>query len=251
MPEQNLQGKVVLVAGGAKNLGGLISRTLAADGARIAVHYNSDATKAAAADTVAACIAAGGEAFAIQADLTSVAEIRRVLDAVTGRWGSLYACVNTTGMAVGHPMTEVTEEEFDRHFAINTKAAFFIMAEAARRIEDGGKIVNLVSSLLAAYTGRYSVYAGSKAPLEHFTRALSKELFGRSVSVNNIAPGPMDTPFFWDAAAPGEPEFSKSMSTSGELTKIEDIVPWVRFLLTGGWFANGQTLFVNGGFSTR
>ena len=125
------------------------------------------------------------------------------------------------------------------------------MAEAAKRMEDGGKIINLVTSLLAAYTGRYSVYSGSKAPVEHFTRALSKELFGRSISVNNLAPGPMDTPFFWNAAAPGEPDYVKSQTTNGELTRIEDIVPWVRFLLTDGWYLNGQTVFVNGGFSTR
>ncbi|XVU28067.1 SDR family oxidoreductase [Actinoplanes sp. CA-054009] len=251
MTNESLQGKVVFVAGGAKNLGGLISRTVAGHGARVAVHYNSDSTEAAAKATVAACEEAGGEAFSIQADLTKVPEIRRVFDTVIDRYGSLYASVNTAGLAIGHNMVDVTEEEFDRHFAINAKGAFFVMAEAAKRMEDHGKIITFVSSLLAAYTGRYSVYAGSKAPVEHFTRALSKELFDRHISVNNIAPGPMDTPFFWNAAAPGEADFSKSMSNTGDLTKIEDIAPWVEFLLTGGSFANGQTLFVNGGFSTR
>ena len=251
MPAHTLQGKVVFVAGGAKNLGGLISRTVAADGAKVVVHYNSDATKVAADDTVVACKAAGGDAFAIQADLTKVDEIRRVFDTVIQRYGSLYASVNTAGVAIGHPVTEVSEQEYDIQFGVNAKAAFFVMAEAAKRIEDGGKIINLVTSLLAAYTGRYSVYAGSKAPVEHFTRALSRELFGRSISVNNLAPGPMDTPFFWNAAAPGEPDYVKSQTTNGELTRAEDIAPWVRFLLTDGWYLNGQTVFVNGGFTTR
>ncbi|MCO5994134.1 SDR family oxidoreductase [Actinoallomurus rhizosphaericola] len=251
MPEHALNGKAVLVTGGAKNLGGAISRDLAAAGASVAVHYHSRSDKGLAEDTVAACVAAGGNAFAIEADLTAVAEIRRVVDSVVDRYGALYATVNTAGLAKGAPMTEVTEEEYDAHFAINSKAAFFVMAETAKRIEDGGRIVNLVSSLLAAYTGRYSVYAGSKAPVEHFTRALSKELTGRRVSVNNLAPGPMDTSFFWDAAAPGEDEFSRAQTPLGRLTKVEDVVPWVRFLLTDGRWLNGQTVFLNGGFATR
>jgi NAD(P)-dependent dehydrogenase (short-subunit alcohol dehydrogenase family) len=251
MAGHTLSEKTVLVTGGAKNLGGAISRDLAAAGANVAVHYHSPDDKRLAEDTTAACIAAGGDAFAIEADLTSVAEIRRVLDSVVRRYGGLYATVNTAGLAKGHPMTEVTEDEYDAHFAINAKAAFFVMAESAKRIDDGGKILTFVSSLLAAYTGRYSVYAGSKAPLEHFTRALSKELAGRRVSVNNLAPGPMDTSFFWDAAADGEAEFSRTLTAHGDLTKVEDVVPWIRFLLTDGWWLNGQTVFLNGGFATR
>jgi NAD(P)-dependent dehydrogenase (short-subunit alcohol dehydrogenase family) len=251
MPVDVLRGKTVLVTGGAKNLGGAVSRDLAGHGANVAVHYHSSSDEALAEDTVAACVAAGGNAFAIQADLTAVPQIRRVLDAAVGRFGALYATVNTAGLAQGHVMTEVTEDEYDAHFAVNAKAAFFVMAETAKRIEDGGRIVNLVSSLLAAYTGRYAVYAGSKAPVEHFTRALSKELAGRGVSVNNLAPGPMDTSFFWDAAAAGEDVYSSSQTPFGRLTKVEDIVPWVRFLLTDGAWLNGQTVFLNGGFSTR
>jgi NAD(P)-dependent dehydrogenase (short-subunit alcohol dehydrogenase family) len=251
MPDNTLRGKTVLVTGGAKNLGGAISRDLAAAGASLAVHYHRRADKGLAEETVAACVAAGADAFAIEADLTSVAEIRRVLDAVVERHGALYATVNTAGLARGNPMTEVGEDEYDAHFAVNAKAAFFVMAETAKRIEDGGRILTFVSSLLAAYTGRYSVYAGSKAPVEHFTRALSKELAGRRVSVNNLAPGPMDTSFFWDAAAPGEAEYSRTQTPHGELTKVEHVVPWVRFLLTDGWWLNGQTVFLTGGFSTR
>ncbi|WP_405739377.1 SDR family oxidoreductase [Streptomyces sp. NBC_01525] len=135
--------------------------------------------------------------------------------------------------------------------AVNSKAAFFVMKEAARRIEDGGKIVTIVTSLLAAYTGLYSSYAGSKAPVEHFARALSKELFGRNISVNNIAPGPMDTPFFYPAEDDDSVAFHKASAMNGDLTRIEDIAPWVRMLLTDGWWANGRTLFLNGGYTTR
>jgi NAD(P)-dependent dehydrogenase (short-subunit alcohol dehydrogenase family) len=249
--ERPLDNKVVLVTGGAKNLGGHVSRDLAIQGARVAVHYNSDAAAAAAEETVGVVTDAGTDAFAIQADLSDVAQVERTFDAVVDRFGSLYATVNTAGMAVGRPVVEFEEAEYDAMMAVNAKAAFFVMREAAKRTEDGGRILTLLTSLLAAFTPIYSVYAGSKAPVEHFTRALSKELQDRSISVNALAPGPMDTSFFWDAVQPGEADFVQSQAMRNQLTQVDDIVPWVRFLLTDGWWLNGQTVFVNGGFTTR
>ncbi|MFE3452549.1 SDR family oxidoreductase [Nonomuraea sp. NPDC059194] len=254
MPERpgtSLNGKAVFVGGASRNLGSLICRTLAADGARLVVHYNSPSSKEGAEQTVEACKAAGGEAFAIQADLTRVPEVKRVFDETLNAYGSLYASVNTAGMVVKKPMVEITEAEYDAMMAVNAKSAYFVMQEAARRVEDGGKILTVVTSLLAAFTGNYSIYAGAKAPVEDFTRALARELFGRRISVNNIAPGPMDTPFFYPAEDEDSIAYHKSSSMNGELTKIEDIVPWVRFLLTDGWWATGQTFFVNGGYTTR
>lgn len=248
---RSLKDKVVIVTGGAKNLGGLLSRDLGAQGANIVVHYHgSNASKDADA-TVAAVIDAGAQAIAVQADLSESAQVRRLFEETDRRFGSLYATVNTAGMAVGKPVIEFSEAEYDAMMGINAKAAFFVMQEAARRTEDGGKILNVLTSLLAAYTPLYSLYAGSKAPVEHFTRALSKELLGRSISVNSIAPGPMDTSFFWNAVHPGEHEYVTAQAMGGQLTQIGDIVPWVRFLLTEGWWLNGQTVFLNGGFSTR
>jgi NAD(P)-dependent dehydrogenase (short-subunit alcohol dehydrogenase family) len=246
-----LDGKVVLVIGGAKNPGGHVSRDLASQGARVAVHFNSDATASAADETVTAVRDADSDAIALQADLTDVAQVERTFDAVIDRFGSLYATVNTAGLAVGRRVVEVGEAEYDAMMAVNAKAAFFVMREAAKRTEEGGRILTVVTSLLAAFTPMYSVYAGSKAPVEHFTRALSKELQDRSISVNALAPGPMDTSFFWNAAQPGEPEVVKSQAMGNQLTQVDDIVPWVRFLLTDGWWLNGQTVFINGGFTTR
>ena len=247
----SLKDKLVIVTGGAKNLGGLISKDLAAYGANVVVHYHGSNTSQDAEATVAAVIGAGAQAIAIQADLSEPAQVKRLFDEAEGRFGPLYATVNTAGRAVGKPVIEFTEGEYDEMMGINAKAAFFAMQEAARRTVDGGKILNVLTSLLAAYTPLYSLYAGSKAPVEHFTRALSKELLGRSISVNSIAPGPMDTSFFWNAVHPGEHEYVTSQAMGGQLTQVSDIVPWVRFLLTEGWWLNGQTVFLNGGFSTR
>ncbi|MGW7242356.1 SDR family oxidoreductase [Streptomyces sp. NPDC054804] len=250
-PGRALNGKVAFVGGASRNLGGLISTALGAEGALVGVHYNSDSSRAKGEDVVERISKGPGEAFAVQADLTKVDEVERVFDEVVNRFGRLDYSINTAGMVLKKPLSEITEEEYDRMFAVNSKAAFFVMREAARRIEDGGKIITVVTSLLAAYTGLYSTYAGSKAPVEHFTRALSKELFGRNISVNNIAPGPMGTSFFYPAEDDDSVAHHKSSAMNGELTKIEDIVPWVRHLLTDGWWANGQTIFLNGGYTTR
>lgn len=251
MPSHTLKDKVVVIGGASKNLGGLIAREVGKDGAKVVVHYNSPSSKEGAQQTAEAVRAAGGDAVVHEADLTQVSEVEGLFEVAVGAFDKVDCVVNTAGMVLKKPLTEVTEAEYDKMFAVNSKAAFFMMQEAAKRVEDGGKIVTIVTSLLAAYTGLYSVYAGSKAPVEHFTRALSKELFGRNVSVNNIAPGPMDTGFFYPAETDDSIAYHKSSAMNGELTKIEDIVPYVKFLLTDGWWLNGQTLFINGGYTTR
>ncbi len=249
MIAHTLKDRVVVVGAGAKNLGGLISRTFAAHGAKIVVHYNSDGTKGAADETVAAVKADGSDAFAVQGDLTKVAEVVRLFDEAVNRFGRVDIAINTVGKVLKKPFVETTEEEYDQMFAINSKAAYFFIQEAGKRISEGtgGKIITIVTSLLAAFTGLYSTYAGAKAPVEHFTRAAAKEFGPRGISVNNVAPGPMDTPFFYPAETDQAVAFHKSQSMNGELTKIEDIVPIVKFLTTDGWWITGQTLFANGG----
>jgi NAD(P)-dependent dehydrogenase (short-subunit alcohol dehydrogenase family) len=217
----------------------------------VVVHYNSSATLAPADETVAAVKAAGGDAFAIQGDLTRVSEIVRLFDEAIRRYGHVDIAVNTVGKVLKKPFVETTEEEYDQMFAINSKVAYFFMQEAGKRLSDGGKIITIVTSLLAAFTGLYSTYAGAKAPVEHFTRAAAKEFGPRRISVNNVAPGPMDTPFFYPAETPETIAYHKSASMTGELTKIEDIVPIVVFLATDGWWITGQTIFANGGYTTR
>ena len=251
MSEQTLKEKVAVIGAGAKNLGGLISRTLGAEGASVVVHYNSDSTKAAAENTVAAIKKAGSDAFAIQGDLTKVSEVVKLFDETINRFGSLDIGVNTVGKVLKKPFVETSEAEYDSMFAINSKAAYFFIQEAGKRMNDGGKIITIVTSLLAAFTGLYSSYAGSKAPVEHFTRAAAKEFGPRGISVNNVAPGPMDTPFFYPAESPESIAYHKAASMNGKLTEIRDIAPIVKFLVTEGWWITGQTIFANGGYTTR
>src|SRR6266487_6390892 len=253
MANQSLKGKVVVVGAGAKNLGGLISKTFGADGASVVVHYHGDSAKASADETVKAVKAAGGDAFAIQGDLTKVPAVVELFDEAVKHFGRVDIAINTVGRVLKKPIVETTEEDYDSMFAINSKAAYFFIREAAKHMRDneGGKIITVVTSLLAAFTGLYSTYAGSKSPVEHFTRAAAKELGPRGISVNNVAPGPMDTPFFYPVESADSIAYHQSSSMSGKLTDIRDIVPIIRFLVTEGWWITGQTIFANGGYTTR
>lgn len=257
MADHGIKGKTVLIAGGGKNLGGLIARDLAAQGARaIAVHYNSPSSAAETGETLAAIRAAGAEAVAFQADLTSAGAMEKLFADTIAAIGRPDIAINTVGKVLKKPFTEIREAEYDEMTAVNSKTAFFFLKEAGRHVNDNGKICTLVTSLLGAYTPFYAAYAGTKAPVEHFTRAASKEFGERGISVTAIGPGPMDTPFFYPAEGEDAQAYHKSaaalsgFSKTG-LTDIQDIVPWIRMLVSDGWWMTGQTILVNGGYTTK
>ncbi|KAF2164930.1 hypothetical protein M409DRAFT_24832 [Zasmidium cellare ATCC 36951] len=249
----SLTGKVALITGGVKNLGAQIARELAPLGASLALHYNSASSKPHA-DSLIQELTSAHPTLTIKiytGDLTTEFAINALFTSVKADFPKIDIIINTVGKVLKKPVLEISEAEYDSMFAINSKSAFFILKAGAQHVEDGGKLITIVTSLLAAYTGGYTSYAGSKAPVEHFTRGLSKELMGRGVSVNAIAPGPMDTPFFYPQEGDDAVAFHKSQAIGNHLTKIEDIAPIVKFLVTEGWWFNGQTLFANGGYTTR
>jgi len=251
MNNNNLKGKVVLIAGGGKNLGGLLSRQLAALGANLVIHYNSESSKAEAEQTLADVSAAGAQAILVQGDLTVVSNITRLFDAAKEKFGAIDIAINTVGKVLKKPFVDTTEHEYDSMSDINSKVAYFFIQEAGKKLNDKGKICTIVTSLLAAYTGLYSTYEGMKAPVEHFTRAASKEFGNRGISVTAVAPGPMDTPFFYGQESDDAVAYHKSAAALGGLTDIRDIAPLVVFLVTEGWWITGQTIFANGGYTTR
>ncbi|MDC8103631.1 MULTISPECIES: SDR family oxidoreductase [Chryseobacterium] len=251
MSKNDLKGKVVLIAGGGKNLGGLLSRDFASKGAKLAIHYNSESSKAESEKTLNEVKALGAEAFLFQGDLTKVENITRLFDETIKTFGGIDIAINTVGMVLKKPFVETTEAEYDSMFNINSKVAYFFIQEAGKKLNDHGKICTIVTSLLAAYTGLYSTYAGAKAPVEHFTRMASKEFGDRGISVTAVAPGPMDTPFFYGQESDDAVNYHKSASALGGLTDIKDIAPLVEFLVSDGWWITGQTIFANGGYTTR
>ncbi|AGT08360.1 SDR family oxidoreductase [Paracoccus aminophilus] len=257
MTNRTIAGKTVLIAGGAKNLGGLLARDFAAQGAKaVVIHFNSAASAGDAEATVAAVKAAGAQAVAFQADLTTADAVEKLFSDATSAVGRPDIAINTVGKVLKKPMSDITEAEYDEMSAVNAKTAFFFLKEAGRAVNDNGAICTLVTSLLGAYTPFYSSYAGTKAPVEHFTRAASKELGERGISVTAIGPGPMDTPFFYgqenaDAQAYHKSAAALSGFSKTGLTDIQDIAPWIRFLVTEGWWMTGQTILVNGGYTTK
>jgi NAD(P)-dependent dehydrogenase (short-subunit alcohol dehydrogenase family) len=220
-------------------------------GANVAIHYNSDSSRPEAEQTLAEVEASGVRGVVLSGDLTKPANVERLFADSEAALGKIDVAVNTVGKVLRKPIVETTEEEYDEMFDVNAKSAYFFIKEAGNHLADGGKIISIVTSLLAAFTDGYSSYAGGKSPVEHFTRAAAKEFAGRGISVTAVAPGPMDTPFFYGQETPERVEYHKSQAMGGQLTQIEDIAPIVRFLATEGWWITGQTIFANGGYTTR
>lgn len=249
---KSLTEKVAIVTGASRNLGRAFSEMLANEGASVVVHYNNPSKKSEADDTAAKVRVAGSKAVVEQADLTKTSEIRRLFDQTMKEFNQLDILINTAGAVLKKPFVDITEDEYDHMFAINAKAAFFCMQEAAKRMANNGRIINMETSLVGATTPYYSAYAGSKAPLEDFTRALAKEIGHRGITVNNIAPGPLNTSFFYPAETTESTRFFKQQSINGQLGEIKDIVPLARFLASpeASW-VTAQTIFINGGFLTR
>ncbi|WP_295010557.1 SDR family oxidoreductase [uncultured Microbacterium sp.] len=247
----DLSGKNVLVAGGAKNLGGLISRRAAQSGADVAIHYNSPETRPQAEETLAAVEDAGRTGVLLTGDLTAPENVARLFADAESALGRIDVAINTVGKVLRKPIVDTTEAEYDAMFDINSKAAYFFIQAAGRHLADGGRIITIATSLLNAFTDGYSTYAGGKAPVEDFTRAAAKEFADRMISVNAIAPGPMDTPFFYGQETPERVAFHASQAMGDRLTRIEDIAPIALFLATDGAWLTGQILFPNGGYTTR
>lgn len=241
-------GRTAIVTGGTANLGRLFARCLAGDGANVVVHYNSPRRAQEAEDTVAELEALGAEAIAHQGDLTSRAQITALADAAVARFGSWDILVNTAGLIVRKPLADTTEAEYDASFAINAKTPFFLMAEAAAKMADHGRIINMVTTQVAVTAATYSAYAGSKGPVEHFTKAFAKEIGGRGITVNCIAPGPQKTSFLYGAENEETLAWLAGQTISGELGDPADVVPVMRFLAAPETkWVTAQTIYVNGG----
>jgi NAD(P)-dependent dehydrogenase (short-subunit alcohol dehydrogenase family) len=248
---RELTGKVAIVTGARNNLGRGFAVGLARMGADVVVHFHREATRDQAEETARLVREQGTRAILISGDLSQVANIRKLFDETTKAFGRVDIVVHSAGSLVKKPMAEITEAEYDRVAGINSKGTFFIMQEAIRRISDHGRIINIGTSLLASTIGNYSAYAGTKAAMEDFTRALAREVdWKRNITVNTIAPGPVDTPFFRE---PESPEAIAAITRlAGRLGEVSDIVPLVEFLASpqSRW-VNAQTIFINGGYVTR
>ncbi|MEQ4575362.1 MAG: SDR family oxidoreductase [Gammaproteobacteria bacterium] len=246
MNTQTHPRQVAIVTGGSRGIGAAISERLAANGYAVAINY---AGRRDDAEALASRLTAqGGEAIALQADVSDPVAVRRLFDATEARYGGVDVLVNNAGIMNLAPIAEFDDAAFDRLVAINLKGSFNGMREATRRLRDGGRIVNLSTSLVGTKLETYGVYAATKAAVETMTAIVSKELRGRSITVNAVAPGPTATELFLEGKSPELIDRMARMNPLERLGTPEDIAAVVAFLASpqGGW-VNGQVIRANGG----
>ena len=244
-----LKNKTALITGSARGLGKAIAERYAALGANIVINYSRD--KSSADQVVSNIQAMGANVIAIQADVSKVAEIKRLFDEAKKAFGKIDIVVANAGVEmVETPVTEFTEDQFDKLFAINTKGSYFTMQMAAKTVEDNGRIIYIASSTTAFPIPGMAVYGGSKTTPRYMVDVLSKEIGHRGVTVNSIIPYAVDhSGIFVDADS--YPELRRSLLEScpmGRLAEVEDVANIAEFFASNlSSFVNGQHLLVNGG----
>lgn len=240
--------KVAIVTGASRGIGAAIAERLSRDGFMVAINF---AGNAALAQALAQKIGeVGGIAFPIQADVSDPVAVHGMFDAVEARFGGIDVLVNNAGIQNLAPLAEMTDAAFDSMIAINLKGVFNTLREAARRIRPGGRIINLSSGTTATLSPTYGPYAATKAAVEAMTAVLAKEMRGRTVTVNGIAPGPTATDLYLKDKSPEMLAQAARRSPLERLGQPADIAGAVSFLAgPDGEWVNGQTIRVNGGFS--
>ncbi|MFJ1466791.1 SDR family oxidoreductase [Massilia orientalis] len=240
--------RVALVTGASRGIGAAVAKRLAADGFAVAVNYAGN--EAAANATVAAIEAAGGRAIAVRADVAKVDDVKAMFAAIEEKLGRVDILVNNAGILPYVTIAETTDEQFERTMAINVTGTFNTMREAATRLNDGGRIVNFSTSVLHMAPPTYGVYVATKGAVEALTRVFAKELRGRGITCNAVAPGPVATELFLTGKSD---ELIQQIAKSAPLERLgqpDDIAGVVSFLAgpDGGW-VNGQILRANGGMA--
>ena len=243
---QSSTPKVAIVTGASRGIGAAVAQRLARDGFAVAVNYASSPEQADA--LVAELKAAGGRAFAVKADVASAEEVHAMFDAVEAQLGKVDVLVNNAGVLKTLPLAEHSDAQYDQTFDINVRGTFNTLREAATRLNEGGRIVNFSSTTLALNMPGYAIYNATKAAVEAFTHVFAKELRGRGITVNAVAPGPIATSLFLDGKTEEQVQAFAKMPPLQRLGQPEDIASVVSFLAgpDAGW-VNGQILRANGG----
>ncbi|MBT2292511.1 SDR family oxidoreductase [Paenibacillus albidus] len=244
----SLNGKVVIVTGASRGIGRQVAIQLAQSGAKVVVNYSSNQVKA---DEVVKTIErSGGEATAIRADVSKVSEVEVLFSETLERFGRLDILINNAGIMECTAIADVTEEMFDRHFAINVKGTYFACQQAMKHMEKGGSIINFSTSVSGAMLPTYSVYAATKGATEQLTRHLAKEFGPKDIVINCIAPGQVSTELFLHGKSEELIDSYRRMNSFGRLGEPEDIGNAIELLVSdkARWIT-GQTIRVNGGFN--
>ncbi|BCQ56399.1 SDR family oxidoreductase [Burkholderia gladioli] len=240
--------RAAIVTGGSRGIGRAIATRLAADGFAVVVNYAGNA--AAAQETVGAIVEAGGTAIAVQGDVASEADVARLFDTTVERFGSVDVVVNSAGVMSMAAIDTEQLEAFDRTIATNLRGTFLVLAQAARRMQRGGRIIALSTSVIALSFPGYGPYIASKAGVEGLVRVLANELRGRGITANVVSPGPVATELFFNGKTDEQVAKLAKLAPLERLGEPEDIASAVSFLAgpDGAW-VNAQVLRVNGGYA--
>jgi 3-oxoacyl-[acyl-carrier protein] reductase len=235
-----------IVTGASRGIGRAIAVRLAADGFPVAVNYVGQQAKAD--EVVAEIVKAGGRAVAIQADVAKSEDARRLFDEAEAALGLIGVLVNSAGVMAMLKIADADEAAFDRMMAINVRGTFNTMKQAARVMGEGGRVINVSSSVVGMKLPAYGPYTATKAAVEMLTRAMAEEMRGRRITVNAVAPGPTETELFFEGKSDELVERMKKLSPMDRLGRPEEIAAVVAFLAgpDGSW-VNGQTIRANGG----
>ena len=246
MPSEQAQ-RVALVTGASSGIGAAVAKRLGKDGFAVTVNYAGN--KAEADKVVSEITADGGKAIAVKADVGKAVEAKTLFDETETAFGPIGVLVNNAGRAIRKELAEFSDEDFESVIHTNLYGAFFCMREASRRLQPGGRIVNISMSFQGAPVPGYGVYYASKAAIEEMSRVCSRELGSKGISVNALRPGPTNTKLFMEGKTPEVVKHFESLIALGRLGEPDDIAETVSFLVGphGGWIT-GQAFAANGGY---
>jgi 3-oxoacyl-[acyl-carrier protein] reductase len=238
--------KVALVTGGAKGIGASIVEKLAANNFAVVINYASSAD--AANELVDKIIGKGGQAIAVKADVSKPEQSKMLFDTTLKAFSRVDVLVNNAGVMALSPLAETSDDDFNKQFDVNMKGVFNMLRLASTQLHEGGSIINLSTSVVGLKLERYGVYAATKSAVETMSAILSKELRGKNISVNCVAPGPTETDLFTEGKSQEFIDKLANMSPMERLGQPEDIANVVNFLASDeGHWVNGQVLRANGG----
>lgn len=238
--------RTAIITGASRGIGAAVAERLAKDGLAVVINHSGSTDTAQA--LVSKIESAGGTASAVKADVSDPAAVKALFDAAEQTYGGVDVLVNNAGIMKLAPLAQADDALFDQHVAVNLKGVFNCLREAGQRLRDGGRVVSFSSSVVGLYQPTYGVYAATKAGVEAMTHIFAKEVRGRQISVNAIAPGPTDTPLFTEGKTKEQIEGIAKMSPFERLGEPVDIANAISFLVgpDGAW-VNGQVLRANGG----
>jgi 3-oxoacyl-[acyl-carrier protein] reductase len=239
------QTRVAIVTGASGGIGRAVAQRLAADGMSVLVHFSGNENRAD--ETVAAITEAGGTASTFRADVADETAVAAMFDAAEQRYGGIDVVVHTAGIMLLSPLAELNLDDLDRMHRTNIRGTFVVDQQAARRVRNGGAIINFSSSVVKIAIPSYTAYAATKGAVDAITLILAKELRGRDITVNAVAPGPTATPLFLDGKEQSVIDGMARMAPLERLGVPEDIAETVSFLAGPARWINGQVIYANGG----